>query len=73
MKIKSNKSSYKSSVKSNKPEIGQDMSEKPRYTVEEISNGFILEKSYTDKSGKYCCVKTYHETNPLEEESDEKE
>jgi len=72
MKIKSNKSSAKSQVKSNKPE-GGDMSQKPRYTVEPISNGFILEKSYYDKSGKYCCEKTYRETNPLEEEVDEKE
>lgn len=68
MKIKSNKSITKSTVKSSKP--GGDMSQKPRYTVEPISNGFILEKSYYDKSGKYCCVKTYHEKNPLEDENE---
>lgn len=72
MKIKSNKASVKSSVKSDKVISGKDTAEKPRYTVEEISNGFILEKSWYDGK-KYHCIKKFHETNPLEEESDEKE
>lgn len=65
MKSYSNKSKKKSSVSSGKAQ-SKETGEKPRYTVEEISNGFLLEKSWFDGQ-KYHCVKTYHEENPLED------
>lgn len=74
MKVTSNKAkSSTKSVKTDKYISGSDTATKPRYQVEEISNGFILEKSWCDEKGKYHCVKKYHETNPLEEETEEKE
>lgn len=72
MKISTNKSKAGSSVKSERYTSNEDTSNKPRYSVEPISNGFILEKSWCDKVGKYHCVKRYHETNPLEDEGNDK-
>ena len=66
MKVSSNKSSKKSSVKSDAKPLG-NKENKPRFSVEEISNGFIVEKSRQDENYNYKCVKTYHEKNPLAE------
>ncbi len=72
MKVSSNKSKSKSkSVKSSKGEntISSSSSEnKPRYGVEQITNGFIIDKSWSDKDGRYHSTKTYSETNPLDKE-----
>lgn len=73
MKISTNKSQKAPVAKSERYASDEDTSTKPRYTVEQISNGFILEKSWCDKVGKYHCVKRYHETNPLEDEENDKE
>jgi hypothetical protein len=69
MKAYTNKSKKKSSASSGKVAT-KETGEKPRYSVEEISNGFILEKSWYDGQ-KYHCIKKYHEKNPLEDESEE--
>lgn len=67
MKSYSNKSAKaKSKVVKTTKDIGsKDTASKPSYRVEEISNGFVVEKSWSDQKG-YHCSKTYSETNPLE-------
>lgn len=71
MKISSNKSkgSKSKKVQSSKDivESTRSTENKPRYSVEEISNGYIVEKSWSDDKG-YHNSKTYSETNPLEED-----
>lgn len=63
MKVKTNKSKSSPKVKSNSGSVS--MESKPRTSIEEIENGFIVEKTYTDKNGKYCCEKTYYKEDPL--------
>lgn len=70
MKVKSNKTSSKSKVKSLKSESAipsSTMREKPTFRVESIENGFIVSKSWSDDKG-YHETKKYSETNPLEDE-----
>jgi hypothetical protein len=69
MQTYSNKSKKaKSKAKTNKISVvsGKDTTQKPTFRVEEISNGFVVEKSWYD-GDKYHCVKKYSETNPLED------
>lgn len=64
----------KTNLKKDSPMVEKSPETKPRYSVEEIENGYIVEKSWTNKDGRYCCTKTYYEENPLEEmEESEKE
>jgi hypothetical protein len=57
-KIKTNKTSPVAESKSS--------ASKARYSAEEIKNGWIVEKSWTDEKGMYHCEKVYHENNPFE-------
>lgn len=73
MKISSNKKKG-NSVKSSGI-VAQKIAESndERYSIQKISNGYIIEKSWTDKNGGYQCTKTYSEKNPIDNESSEKE
>lgn len=37
--------------------------------VKEISNGFIVSKSWSDKDGKYHSEEVYHKDNPIKNTS----
>jgi hypothetical protein len=72
MKVYSNASKKKSSKKDApfKPAIEAGTSEKnARYEVEEISNGFIVTKSWSDKGkdgySQYHTIKEYYKENPI--------
>lgn len=73
MKISSNKAKGGSVKSSSKPEASLKANSDERYSVSKISNGFLIEKSFTDKNGQYQSTKTYSEKNPLDNESSEKE
>ncbi len=36
----------------------------PRYTIRQISNGWLVDKSWSDKDGKYHSEEIYHEEKP---------
>lgn len=63
MKVSSNKKSSKAKVSTNKSETGHSEN-KANYSIQEISNGFIVEKSWSESKPdyKYHCVKTYYPT-----------
>lgn len=74
MKISSNKSSSKSEKKaeSKGAEIklstspGSKQDEKASFGVRPIKNGFLVNKSWTDKEGRYQSEEMFSATNPLE-------
>jgi hypothetical protein len=39
---------------------------KPRYEVEQITNGYIVTKSWTDENYNYKSERTYYEENPID-------
>lgn len=64
MAVVTNKTKKKSvamdtSIPSKSPET------KPSFNVEPIDNGWILTKSWCDKTGRYCSEKRYVDENPL--------
>ncbi|HTJ52626.1 MAG TPA: hypothetical protein VL443_24390 [Cyclobacteriaceae bacterium] len=73
MKISSNKKKGNSVKSSGIVEKKISEANDERYSVQKISNGYITEKSWTDKNGAYQCVKTYSEKNPIDNEASEKE
>jgi len=68
IKVSTNKSkdkSEKGEIKLNtKP--GGSHDEKASFNVRPIKNGFLVNKSWTDKEGRYQSEETYSATNPLE-------
>jgi hypothetical protein len=73
-KIKTNKAKKTTkTVKTDYPVEGKPAETKPSYRAEPIKNGWIVEKTWTDKDGKYQCEKMYHEQNPFDEDPMEKE
>jgi hypothetical protein len=36
----------------------------PRYTIRQISNGWLVDKSWTDKDDKYHSEEIYHKDKP---------
>lgn len=74
MKISSNKAKgADKKVKSSKSSsIGEMPSGKNEsWSVDKISNGYIVNKSWTDKEGRYQSTRTYSETNPLDEKDED--
>jgi hypothetical protein len=65
MKVKSG-----SSKKTKKTEASPDnksipnTENNPRYTIRQISNGWLVDKSWSDKDGKYHSEEIYHENKP---------
>lgn len=71
MKVSSNKSKNKSKTVKTTRDTVSNYQTKPRFSVEPIKNGFLVEKSWTDKDGRYNSEKNYSETNPLDSEESE--
>ena len=72
MKISTNKSKPKEKESKSK-EIKLDTSTskgvqkpQPSFSIDTISNGFIVSKSWTDENGKWHNERSFSETNPLE-------
>jgi hypothetical protein len=66
MKVKTNLKKKKSSSSTKSDSSPSVKREKPSYNVEEISNGWIVTKSWTNKDGMYQSEKIYHADNPID-------
>jgi hypothetical protein len=61
------KSAKKLTVRTNNS-VGSALGKKDgRANVKEISNGYIVSESFTDKSGKYVDKETYYKENPFKD------
>lgn len=71
MKISSNKSKKTVSVKSSSAlkSIIRDKTPDNResYSIRQIKNGWLIDKSWCDEKGNYKSETIYSETNPLDE------
>lgn len=67
MKVKIKKSEGSSKVKTNDSPKVANTENNPDYNVRQISNGWLVRKSWSDKDGKYHTEEVYHKDNPIDE------
>lgn len=70
MKVKTNLKKKKgTSVKSSNPDNPSvaNTEKNPSYNVRQISNGWIVSKSWTDAKDKYHSEEIYHKDKPIDE------
>jgi hypothetical protein len=68
MKVRTNAKSKpkKSSDKNDNPNV-QNTEKNPRYSIRQISNGWIANKSWQDEKGNYKEEEVYHKENPIKD------
>lgn len=67
LKIKTNVSSKSDKASSNDNPGVKNTENNASYSIRQISNGWLVSKSWNDKDGKYHSEEVYHDKKPINE------